>query len=463
MTNLAVRILLVIVGMSLGSRVYAQTPQLLDEFGASCKSISMGQAFTAVADDFAAAYYNPAGLSQITSPYETTFGYFYAKPMAKATFLEGRNIGSNIVEQPSSHGAIIGMASSLDVPGLTAPFPWLRPLSFGMVFWLNLPVMLQYHVGPEDYRPHFLRYDKGFAIMSMAISLSYEITPWLSMGAGVFPSQQVSSKQEVFMALNDSNIIEQIPPYVRLFELDEVIGSRLSLWQEARWTVAPIAGLLLKLPIKSFRDKVSLGVSYRGENIARHVKGPLTVTIGFENEATGEPIGTEAIRLYFKFVDFYMLGYVGYQPAQVTAALAFKNLFPPLKGLAFSFDLTWKDYSEFIDNYKETPIPPLEDTYVYRTGIEYGVDPGFSIPLLNKISHIALRGGYYFEPTPVANMDKAHSHNIYDTDMDVVSGGLQVDFTSRQGRLYHSLEAYYQDSVPLLNCRTCSPTFFAQP
>ena len=41
-------------------------------------------------------------------------------------------------------------------------------------------------------------------------------------------------------------------------------------------------------------------------------------------------------------------------------------------------------------------------------------------------------------------MDKAHSHNIYDTDMDVVSGGLQVEFTSRQGRLHHSLEAYYQ-------------------
>ena len=46
----------------------AQTSQFLDEFGASCKSIAMGQAFTAVADDFSAAYYNPAGLTQVKNP-----------------------------------------------------------------------------------------------------------------------------------------------------------------------------------------------------------------------------------------------------------------------------------------------------------------------------------------------------------------------------------------------------------
>ena len=81
----AVKFLFIIVSILLFTcQAHAQTGQFLDDFGASPKSIGMGQAFTAVADDFSAAYYNPAGLSQIKNSFEFTLGYFYAKPKASA-------------------------------------------------------------------------------------------------------------------------------------------------------------------------------------------------------------------------------------------------------------------------------------------------------------------------------------------------------------------------------------------
>jgi len=145
---------------------WTQTGQFLDEFGASCKSIAMGQAFTAVADDFSAAYYNPAGLTQLQSPMALTMGYYYAKPRAKAAlesipYRYDGDMPDEITGQRSSAGAIIGVASNLDIDSLVHAYPFFKRFAFGLVFWLNVPNMLSYDVGPEPYRPHFLRFDEG--------------------------------------------------------------------------------------------------------------------------------------------------------------------------------------------------------------------------------------------------------------------------------------------------------------
>ena len=58
----------------------AQTPAFFDDIGAGPRAIAMGQAFTAVADDASAAWYNPAGLTQIESPFVLDIGYLYIDP-----------------------------------------------------------------------------------------------------------------------------------------------------------------------------------------------------------------------------------------------------------------------------------------------------------------------------------------------------------------------------------------------
>ena len=60
--------------------LWAQVPLFFDDIGCGPRSIAMGQAFTAVADDPSAAYYNPAGLTQTPSHLVLSIGYQYSKP-----------------------------------------------------------------------------------------------------------------------------------------------------------------------------------------------------------------------------------------------------------------------------------------------------------------------------------------------------------------------------------------------
>ena len=73
---------------------------------------------------------------------------------------------------------------------------------------------------------------------------------------------------------------------------------------------------------------------------------------------------------------------------------------------------------------------------------------------LDWLEGIAVRAGYFFEPTPVPGEDDVRHRNIFDTDTDVVSTGLQFDFSSWGGWLRHSLEGYYQ--IHLLRKRVLS-------
>ena len=266
--------------------------------------------------------------------------------------------------------------------------------------------------------------------MSLTYSLACEVTPWLSLGGGFFLSQKTYSRQEVFSAINYSNYV---PGFTHP---DEVIGSRLSIWSRAEAFVVPVAGVLLKPPGR-LKDRVSLGGCWRAQNKIHHARGPLVASIGLE-DANGEPLDLGILH----FVDVIMSSIVGFQPAQATLALAFRGWPWPVQGLAVSADLTWKDFSKFVDYNDEKPDPAFQDTLVPRVGVEYAFDPRFASQWLAWIRLIAVRGGYYFEMSPVISSDKRH--NIFDTDMDVISTGLQFDFTSRQGRLRHSFEAYFQ-------------------
>ena len=430
-----VRYLFIAVIIFYAGRGQAQTGLYLDEFGASCKAIGMGQAFTAVADDFSAAYYNPAGLTQITSPLALTLGYFYAKPQAQAVMEWGPDRYDNdlpleISAQRSLQGAIIGVASNLDIARVIETYPWFKRFAFGMVFWLNLPEILSYHTGPEAYRPHFLRWDEGFALLSMANSFAFEITPWFSVGAGFMASQNVSTKEHNMSAINKSTFF---PLPVPGWEPDEVIGTRVSIWSKAEAFVVPLAGLLLRPPTKSLRDKISLGVTWRDGQKVYHARGLMKVGFGYEDDDGN-------FTWYTYLTENYKTAVVGFQPTQVTAALAAR----PVEGLLLSADLTWKDWSKYVDYLDERPDPPFQDTFVPRVGVEYTVDPHFSSRWLRWLEGFAVRAGYFFEPSPVPDGDDIRYRNIFDADMDVVSTSAQFDFSTYGGWMHHSLEAYYQ-------------------
>lgn len=127
---------------------------------------------------------------------------------------------------------------------------------------------------------------------------------------------------------------------------------------------------------------------------------------------------------------------ISFAPRQGTLGLAFR----PMPGLTFAYDMTWKDYSRY-RTYMEIPADPgFHDTFTHRFGVEYAWEPTAACRFLAGISRVALRTGYYFEPTPV---ERGYgSDNIFDTDQHVPSAGICV--TMAEEKVEHSLELFYQ-------------------
>jgi hypothetical protein len=157
----------------------------------------------------------------------------------------------------------------------------------------------------------------------------------------------------------------------------------------------------------------------------------MKIGMGIEN-----PDGT--FEWYTYVCEMYKQAIVGFQPTQVTCALAAQ----PLRGLLLSADFTWKDWSKYVTYLDQPPNPRFEDTWVPRVGIEYGHSSRSSSKWLSWMERIAVRAGYYYEPSPVPHIETRD--NNLDTDMDVISAGLEIGFSTWDGWLRHSLEGYYQ-------------------
>jgi len=80
-------------------------------FGMSPRAIGMGNAYSAVADDFSAAYYNPAGLAQIRH-HQLFLGYLYGQPRLKQ-YLPGENGRMSLLNDQEFDAPIIGLTVDL--------------------------------------------------------------------------------------------------------------------------------------------------------------------------------------------------------------------------------------------------------------------------------------------------------------------------------------------------------------
>ena len=411
--DLAFRCILTVILLSPTAPALGQTGQFLDEFGAGVRAMAMGQAFTAVADDYSAAYYNPAGLTRIEHIFESANAYIYMAVHPRVRFRDEPD--ENIDADKPLHGLHTGIASNLDIERLIAAYPWLEPLAFGLVSWLNLPEINQYYTTPYGHTPHFLRYSHRFQLLSMAISFAYRVTPWLSVGAGAMPNITSVSTQSSFEALN---MID-----------DPVQGQRLSIHQTAKVFISPIAGLLVSPPQARWRDRISMGLSYRGQIKSFHGKGPLL--------EQGFGIETEEGRIIplFTIPMVRIINLVSFNPHQITAGVAAR----PHRGWLISVDLTWKDYSDYRTFIDEVPDPAFRDTWVPRLGLEYCLFMDRDTPL-GQLRSLSLQTGYYFEPTPVRGM--SGPHNILDADQDVFSFGFAADLFA--GGMDHLLEGFFQ-------------------
>lgn len=394
--------------------LWAQTPLFFDEIGCGPKAIALGQAFTAVADDPSAAYYNPAGLSQIPTLFEVSFGFQYVKPMiyidarkkdgtpwVQPLYLEQREVSRS--KDIDTRGLWLGIGTNFAY--LTPPEGRKNPLrnvSLGFVMFYGLPYVSTFWNPQRRQDPFHLKYNYGFSLMNMALSMSYRITDYLSVGGGIIP------RIDTFTDTTGNYL-----------EIDKMLNPlqspiRLNLKTQAKASAAWLVGVLFRPPFPGLKEKLSLGVTYRREVSGFYGTGPSTDDVVWIDPKTGNKIPIFPL-------DAFVVDFVGYNPTQVTAGLSLK----PLPGMTVSTDLTWKDYSAFKFFWHLPPEPRLEDTWIPRVGLEYFFDPDFSVRFLKKIDRITLLGGYYFEPSPVPDMNGRM--NILDSNENVVSVGIGMD------------------------------------
>ncbi len=383
------------LGVSSGAR--AQTGLYFDEYGGDARSAAMGQAFTGIADNAAAAYYNPGGVGFAKA--QTSLGFRYTNPNLGVRF-RGERPDDVSTDPESTQGMVISVLSDLDHPGLNKRFPWLEPLALGVEVFLPLPQVNSFGTFTSLSQVYFYRYDTRPDVLSLVFSLAYRITDWLSIGGGFMPN--FDSLQD-----NHANVRLNAP------EDDPTMGTDLELEQEATGTFTPLFGIVIKPPMESLRDVISLGISYRGR-----VKNYFGTGRSDQSVGLGLPDGSFFQLVYIRGE---LVNFVGFVPEQYSVGLGLH----PSEKLTIGLDLTYKRFEDFTFWLDRPPDPRFQNTLVPRIGVEYGIPMTGDILGVGQLTNLKLRGGYYYEPS--ANPTLSGPQNIVDNDQHVASVGIGLD------------------------------------
>ncbi len=379
----------------------------VDTWGLGARSSSMGGAFTAVADDFTAAWYNPAGLAQYKGN-RFTFNRFLVKPDLQVKTLDGKDVIVNsgaplniLLNDPvngtsgSQDMNISTIGIELNLNSVIERFsnmhlPWNT--QFGIAFsGANEMAVTAF---PPD-QPHFISFGEYGESPTIVVTLGIELMKdFLYAGIGVNPSMAASA------VIYDSNL----KLLGELNDMTLLVSGPLPL----SFDIVPMGGLL----ITPFNKKVKIGFSYRQEN------------------------------MFLDFVPFGALGHVSLNPEVGLDFVLYTQIqswyFPEEFNLGLSIDFhpfliafdvnsqRWSkyDYSgteqlhytgEHSQGY-EPGSPDFDDTIEYRIGLEYTYS-----------DQVSIRGGYMHAVSPVPDQSDRVS-NYLDMDQDIFSLGASYAF-----------------------------------
>jgi long-chain fatty acid transport protein len=347
----------------------------LDQFGIGARPISLGGAFTALATNWTAPYYNPAGLALVKAP-TMGGGYSYADYNLELDTESGNGQLEHDAERAGPLSAFWGgFATRLSLD----PASVLSRIGVGLAAFIPARHTLTQDVETAPGEPRFFLYGHGRDRLCMLPAIGIrlplgplEATQTLAIGAGVNVLYNTKGEQ--------------------VFNLGGTTGSAVSARLHTDYNVAPHVGVYY-WPI----EWLSLGLTWRGEiSSGSHVNVVIDLTGG----------GTSAVPLDLKWVTLF-------QPHQVQLGMAVD----PTEALTISLDLTWNGWSGFEDPFVTVGTlvaqtdPRFRDTIVPRLGVEWEVAPD-----------AAVRFGYFFEPSPIP--DQKGATNLIDLDKHVLSLGL---------------------------------------
>jgi long-chain fatty acid transport protein len=352
---------LLIAALCAAPRAHA-SPQ--DLFGYGPRSIAMGGLGATFVDDSAAVHANPAGLARARAR-DVSLGYQGAV-YALYTAREGEANVHAPVER--------ARASTI---GLTLPLPFGGPLTervvLGFGFYTPVDIIVRGRIlRPET--PQFLVVADRAQSVALQMGLGVDVGCGLRLGAGF----------AAMAAITGTVVIAT--------DATRRVGSRVDNQLVASY--APVAGAAFDA------GPLRFGLVFRGV-----LEGHFRVAI--EARDIGLPLPVFNIAGLAQYDPWQLAFEVGYARGPLTLAL----------GATFK---RWSEYPGLLEaTTANSPRPPavgFADTLVARAGAEYRWHFGGS--------EVALRGGYFFEPTPAPEAREAA--NYLDNDRHVGTLGLAV-------------------------------------
>ena len=360
-----------------------------DLYGFTPRGRAMGNAQTADADDFSGAFYNPGALTR-RKQIVVGAGLLHTRPnlsIDREYRVETQRQVPSVLPEPFT-GLNIG-----------ALFPLGRKFGdrVAIAASMYLPLLRLLSASSVDAQvPQFYRYEQQPDKFVFLASAAFEITDWLSVGAGVQVLASLDGQIELGVELANRRI------------------ARRSLLVDIAPTASPVLGALIT-PMKGLR----LGVSWR-DDIQLDYALPGDITID------------NLVRL-----NLALQGTVLYTPQTLSGGVAWE----PAAGWTLAADVAWMRWSKAPD---PSPTVAIDLSGEILDGLGLGeridiqsgapVDLGFRDIIEVRLggewlphAQIATRLGYIFRPSPAPVPIGAF--NQIDPDAHVLSAG--VGFTFR--------------------------------
>ena len=363
------------------------------------RALTMGGAFVGLADDFSAIYWNPAGIAQFDTKY---FGFYGTDIIPANTYKLVPNILGigefTLVDAETERRHYLS--------GLAA---YYYPVSENVV--AGLGVYVPSGLGAKwngddfvDFHPvssgTAYNWKSKIGLVTIAPAIAYRVMDKFYVGAALNINY---GKFDIAMHAGSGD--NPIPPPDK-FDLGQYEENMNG------WGYGATVGILFK-PNEMF----SLGATFR---TASKVK--------FKGEAS-----ISNLNLLFGISETARLERDVTWPMWLAAGVAFK----PMDGLTLTGDIQWTQWSkiDFIEtDYKDTfwrllmeesgdDKRPMywNDALQIRFGAEY------------RINTIAIRGGYYYDPSPAPDRTMNvllpnYDFNVFTVGFGYALNGLQLDF-----------------------------------
>jgi len=364
--NSSLRLALLLCVALTASSTQAATPDL---FGMGSRATALGGAFTGVADDFSAVYYNPAGIGGIQEA-SLTIAPIFAHP---SIWIE-RSKGQQETKLPNARGMYIGITAPIGkILGIDG-------LGLGLALYTPIDSVVDATVPARTDTLFLPVIQDSYRRMSATVVLGYQITKALSLGLGL----------DLFMDLGGATVVTLGGPQHQWKKRQPL---SLELRRDITLDPALYAGVLYR-----FGRWLNLGLSYRMEETADTFFAPNAFSL-----ATINLDMSVALSSFFR-------------PHQVTLGLASR----PIDNLLISFDLSWANWAAFRGPHTETPTPQFKDIWVPRIGIETQLTEALSAAI-----------GYFYNPSPVPAQHGNSSY--VDSDRHAFSGGITWDLRKMKG------------------------------